>query len=126
MILDPTSPVGDDEEYEDDEEFWEDEAPLDTTNAFASAPDGPTMLADLLLELSSAMMKLRVLLTEAEEAEFMAVVPRYAALLEEVDKLPTEPTRRRKIGFKVEKTEAPVAKKKKPVKKPVKGPYRRK
>lgn len=97
MRRDPSVTRADDE---DEEEFWEEkEEVLIPTDALANAPDGPTMLADLLLELTAYTTRLRILLEEAEEGEFKAIVPRYQGFIDEVQRLPTQATKRTPIGF---------------------------
>lgn len=79
------------------------------------------MLNDLLLELTTYTTRLRVLLTEAEEDEFRAALPRFKGFIEEVERLPAEPQRRRRIGF-----QAPPPKPVKATKKTKKGASKKK
>jgi hypothetical protein len=57
-------------------------------------------LADLLLELVSAVVKLNVLLIEAPEDEFKIVRGRLVFFRRMVEDLPTRPSPKQAMGFK--------------------------
>lgn len=83
----------------DDDWDDEDETPLEPTQPHAaSAETAP--VNDLLLELITALPRLAVLLSEADEAEFKAAAPRLKAFLALVDAVPRQPTAGKVMGFK--------------------------
>jgi hypothetical protein len=83
------------EEYED--------PPPDPLFGNAQGSAGITPLADLLLDMASAVIKLNILLQEAEDDEFKAVTGRLGVFRGLVDNLPTSPRARRAVGFRVAK-----------------------
>lgn len=90
-----------------DDDDWDDIPEFIATPAHALPPEGPTVLSDLLLELTTHTSRLRVLLSEAEEDEFKAALPRFRSFIEEVSRLPQGPTRRKPMGFTVEAKKKP-------------------
>lgn len=83
------------------DEFWEDddepENQATTAHAFSA---GHQEAGALLLELVPALIRLHILLSEAEEDEFRVLQPRLRAFLECADNLPRVATPQRRLGFK--------------------------
>lgn len=96
----------DDHETEDDVALEPDTAVVSGSVAGTDANEA----GDLLLELSTAIFKLSVLLHEADETDWRALQPRMIAFRAVVDSLPVEPKRRRAIGFTPPRKTAPAAK----------------
>lgn len=84
------------------EEGWDNSEPAFDTLPAHVGGDQQTVVADLLLELTMATTRLRILLSEADEDEYKAVKPRMDAFIDELCRIPTDPRKRTTIGFKVQ------------------------
>jgi hypothetical protein len=82
-----------------DEEFEEEDAAFELGMGSASPAGGADVVGDALLELYAAVMKLAVLVAEADEDEFRVIAPRLALLKAAVGCLPTAPAPRKRMGF---------------------------
>ncbi len=82
-----------------DDDFDDDSVGAEPLTAHV-AGSGDGALGDLLLELITAVVRLNVLLGEADESEFRAARGRLGTLRKAMDELPTEPRARRRVGFK--------------------------
>ena len=84
---------------DEDDDFFEDDE--DPSWEMAGSPDSSeSAMSDLLLELTINVVRLRMLMEDAEEGEFKAVFKRLSSFHAEVTKLPKEPTPREPLGFK--------------------------
>lgn len=88
-----------------DEDDIED-APVDAlpSGAPSGISDNVEVLAEHILELTCSLVKLNILLTEADEREWSAVKARLAALRRATELIPKAPTQRRTMGFKGKQT----------------------
>jgi hypothetical protein len=86
--------------YEEDDDI--EDPPTEALPGSAS-PGGESELAQGLLLLCGEILKMGVLLTEADEEAWKSIHHRYTAFRSLVAGLPSGPTPRRKVGFKVEK-----------------------
>lgn len=84
----------------DEDDDWEDDPPVEVAYQSVVAGEAPSVLADLLLDLTTHTARLAVLLSEADEDEWKGFAHRYHAFLQVVQALPLEPKPRRRVGFK--------------------------
>lgn len=80
--------------YEDDDE------PVTIGNGSVDAGNsGVEALGELILDLTLGMVKVRVLLEEADEDAWKVLKPRLDRFRDEIQRLPSAPRARRRIGF---------------------------
>jgi hypothetical protein len=80
--------------YEDDDEV----VTIGAGSVDVSA-SGVEALGELLLDLTLGMLKVRVLLEEADEDVWKVLGPRLARVHDEISRLPSAPRPRRRIGY---------------------------
>lgn len=86
-------------EVEEDEEWEEEDEAVDFDLA-APAEDSENDVAELLLELTINVVRLRMLMDEAEEGEYKAAFKRLQTFYDELERLPNSPTFKRPMGFR--------------------------
>ena len=87
---------------EEDDDFFDEDEEVSLDYAAATS-DEESALSDLLLELTINIVRLRMLMEEAEEGEFKAVFRRLASFHAEVARLPKSPALKEPMGFKAPK-----------------------
>lgn len=80
---------------------WDDEDEVITVGLGSAdtSSEGAPELSEMLLDLSLAMTRLRILLAEADESVWRTCGSRLALLRDEIAKMPAAPKPRRRIGF---------------------------
>lgn len=85
---------------DDDEDFFDEETAYDIVSGAVTGTDA-NAAGDLLLDISAALLRAAVYLSEADEDDWKAFGPRLATMRSVFAQLPTEPKKRRSIGFRM-------------------------
>lgn len=93
-------PEPDCNEVEEDEDDWDEEEEEVDFDLSAPPEDTEQAMADLLLELTINVVRLRLLMEEADEGEYKAAFKRLRAFREEISRLPEGPAPSAPMGFK--------------------------
>jgi len=93
-------PEPDCNEVEEDEDDWDEEEEEVDFDLSAPPEDTEQAMADLLLELTINVVRLRLLMEEADEGEYKAAFKRLRAFREEISRLPEGPAPSTPMGFK--------------------------
>src|SRR5690606_32426258 len=93
-------PEPDCNEVEEDEDEWDEEEEEVDFDLSAPPEDTEQAMADLLLELTTNVVRLRLLMEEADEGEYKAAFKRLRAFREETSRLPAGPAPSTPMGFK--------------------------
>lgn len=87
-------------EVEEDEEEWDEDEEVDFDLTAPPEDDSEQAMAELLLELTINVVRLRLLMEEADEGEYKAAFKRLRAFREEISRLPEGPEPSNPMGFK--------------------------
>lgn len=87
-------------EVEEDEEEWDEDEEVDFDLTAPPDDDSEQAMAELLLELTINVVRLRLLMEEADEGEYKAAFKRLRAFREEISRLPEGPEPSTPMGFK--------------------------
>jgi hypothetical protein len=86
---------------DDEEDDWDEVVEFTASDGhFDVAAGGLEVMGDGLLQLYAEIVKLAVVLREAEPEEFRVLVPRLRLLKDAVAALPLEPRPRHMVGFR--------------------------
>jgi hypothetical protein len=89
----PGRPSGETEDDEDDEDV-----PVETESGAANGAQGSD-LGELLLDLTVALIKASILLSEADRSAWDDLAPRLRSLHAAIGAVPTDPPPARRVGF---------------------------